>query len=74
MIKVNKAVHLNDVDSVTYDYYYKNIKPKPKQTTGTRVGWRCVVCGFVYEGEVLPPEYVCPLCKHGIKDFEKITY
>lgn len=73
-IKVTEAVQLNNIDSVTYDYYYKNIKPKPVKTTGKRVGWRCIVCGFIYEGEVLPPEYICPLCKHGIKDFEKIYY
>ena len=73
-IKVKKAIQLNDIESVTYDYYYKNIKPKYKQTSGSKVGWRCKVCGYIYEGEVLPPEYICPLCKHGIKDFEKITY
>ena len=73
-IKVKKAIQLNDIESVTYDYYYKNIKPKYKPTSGSKVGWRCKVCGYIYEGEVLPPEYICPLCKHGIKDFEKITY
>ena len=73
-IKVEKAVQMNDIPSVTYDYYYKNIKPKQKSTSGNRVGWRCKVCGYIYEGEVLPPEYICPLCKHGVNDFEKITY
>lgn len=73
-IKVTSLEQINSIESVTYEYYYNNIKPKLKKTSGSRVGWRCKVCGFVYEGEVLPPEYICPLCKHGINDFEKITY
>ena len=74
LIKVTDAVQLNDVQSVTYEYYSNNIKPKNKPTSGTKVGYRCVVCGYIYEGEDIPEDYICPLCKHGIKDFEKITY
>lgn len=61
---------LNDSESVTYSYYHKNIKPQPKETKKT--GWRCKICGYVYEGEELPPDFICPLCKHGASDFEKI--
>ena len=61
---------LNDTESVTYSYYHKNIKPQPKETKKT--GWRCKICGYVYEGEELPPDFICPLCKHGASDFEKI--
>ena len=62
---------LSDKDSVTYDYYHKNIKPAP-QKTQTK-GWRCKICGYVYEGEELPEDFVCPLCKHGASDFERIV-
>ena len=61
---------LSDVPTVTYDYYQKNIKPKPD--TQKKSGWRCKICGYVYEGEELPPDFICPWCKHGVEDFEKI--
>lgn len=61
---------LSDVPTVTYDYYQKNIKPKPEQPK--KSGWRCKICGYVYEGEDLPSDFICPLCKHGAADFEKI--
>ena len=63
------AVNVNDLDSVTYDYYQKNIKPKKKVTKGC---WVCNVCGWVYEGEQLPDDIVCPLCKHGKEEFEYV--
>ena len=62
---------LSDKPTVTYDFYQKNIKPKP-QTTTTK-GWRCKICGYIYEGENLPNDFVCPICKHGAIDFEKIV-
>lgn len=62
---------LNDTESVTYAYYHKNIKPKPEKTKKT--GWRCKICGYVYEGEELPADFICPICKHGAEDFEKIS-
>ena len=61
---------LSEKTTVTYDYYQKNIKPKPQETK--KSGWRCKICGYVYEGEELPPDFICPLCKHGAADFEKI--
>ena len=61
---------LSDIPTVTYDFYQKNIKPKPENTK--KSGWRCKICGYVYEGENLPPDFICPLCKHGASDFEKI--
>jgi len=66
-----EAVVLSDIPTVTYDFYHKNIKPKPENTS--KKGWRCKICGYVYEGEVLPSDYICPLCKHGVEDFEKIV-
>lgn len=61
---------LGDADTVSYDYYQKNIKPKPQETTAK--GYRCRICGYIYEGEELPDDFVCPICKHGAADFEKI--
>ena len=62
---------LSDVPTVTYDFYQKNIKPKPQEES-KKSGWRCKICGYVYEGEELPADFICPWCKHGIDDFEKI--
>ena len=56
---------------VSYSYYQANIKPKPEKKPTVK-GWRCTICGYIYEGEELPPDYICPLCKHGAEVFEKI--
>ena len=58
-------------ENCTYGYYQTVIKAKAPKPAATK-GWRCKVCGHVYEGEELPADYVCPLCKHGPEDFEKI--
>lgn len=60
--------------SASYAYYQSNIKPKPEQKPSSgKTVWRCTVCGYVYEGEELPADFVCPLCKHAASDFEKVT-
>lgn len=65
---------LSDTPSATYAYYQSEIKPKPaQQAPAGKTAWRCKVCGYVYEGEELPPDYICPLCKHPASDFEKVT-
>jgi len=56
---------------MTYTYYQNNVKPKP-ETEGKK-GYVCKICGFVLEGDKLPEDYVCPLCKHGSADFEPIA-
>lgn len=61
---------LSSVPSVTYAYYHKNIKPQPQATKAK--GWRCKICGYIYEGEELPADFICPICKHGAADFERI--
>lgn len=66
-----EAEKLSDVSTVTYDYYQKNIKPTPQSTN--KKGWRCKICGYIYEGENLPADFICPVCKHGAVDFEKIV-
>ena len=65
---------LSDVPSATYAYYHANIKPKPQapKAKGKTV-WRCVICGYIYEGEELPADFICPLCKHPASDFEKVV-
>jgi flavin reductase (DIM6/NTAB) family NADH-FMN oxidoreductase RutF/rubredoxin len=72
--RVTDAQVLADAPSVTYAYYQAHIKPQPQtpQPTG-KTQWRCTVCGYVYEGEELPPDFVCPWCKHPASDFEKVT-
>ena len=67
---VTEARVINDVDTMTYTYYQSNVKPKPE--TQGRKGFVCKVCGYVYEGDVLPDDFICPLCKHGAADFEPI--
>ncbi|MCD7859928.1 MAG: flavin reductase [Firmicutes bacterium] len=67
---VTEARVMSDKDTMTYTYYQQNVKPKP-QVEGKK-GWVCKVCGWVYEGEELPADIVCPLCKHGAADFEPI--
>lgn len=60
--------------SASYAYYQSSIKPKPEEkTSGGKTAWRCTVCGYVYEGEELPEDFVCPLCKHPASDFEKVN-
>ena len=65
-----EAEVLSENPTVTYDFYQNHIKPKPQPTN--KKGWRCKICGYIYEGEVLPSDYICPICKHGVADFEKI--
>ena len=67
---VTEARVMSDQDTMTYTYYQKHVKPKP-QTEGKK-GWVCKVCGYIYEGDELPEDIICPLCKHGAVDFEPI--
>ncbi len=65
---------LSQTPSATYAYYQSNIKPKPEQKpVSGKTAWQCTVCGYIYEGEELPPDFICPVCKHPASDFEKIT-
>ena len=67
---VTEARVISDRETMTYAYYHANVKPKP-QTEGKK-GYVCKICGYVYEGEELPEDFICPLCKHGASDFEPI--
>ena len=69
--EVSDAKVLSNEASATYAYYQSTVKnqaPKPQKS-----GWRCKICGHIYEGEALPEDYICPLCKHGAEDFEKVS-
>ena len=70
--EVTEAKVLADAPSCTYDYYSKNIKPAPPKKEGGKKGFVCKICGYVYEGEKLPEDFVCPWCKHGASDFEPL--
>ena len=67
--KVVEAKKINNNPTLTYNYYQSNVKPKPEEK---KKGYVCKVCGYVYEGDELPDDYICPLCKHGASDFEKL--
>jgi len=68
---VTEARVIGTAETMTYTYYQNNVKPKP-ETEGKK-GFVCKVCGWVYEGDTLPEDLVCPLCKHGAQDFEPIA-
>ena len=68
--EITEARVLSDKETMTYTYYQDNVKPKP-ETEGKK-GYVCKICGYIYEGENLPEDFICPLCKHGAADFEEI--
>ena len=68
---VTHAERLSGETSCTYSYYLSNIKPRPIEEKG-KTGWICRICGYVYEGDELPADYICPICKHGVDAFERI--
>ena len=68
---VTEAEVVSNIKAMTYEYYQNNVKPKPETKKETK-GYVCTVCGYVYEGDELPSDIICPLCKHGADAFEKI--
>lgn len=69
LAEVTEAKVLNNQPSMTYAYYHSHVKPQPSPK---KQGWICNICGYVYEGETLPENFICPICKHGASDFKKI--
>lgn len=67
---VTESRVISDKETMTYTYYRENVRPKPD--TENKNGFVCKICGYVYEGDTLPEDFICPLCKHGAADFEKI--
>ncbi|GHU85685.1 hypothetical protein FACS1894153_1350 [Bacteroidia bacterium] len=70
--EVTEAFLLEDIPSATYSYYFEHIKPKPIKPAEPKKGYICKICGYFHEGEELPDDFICPLCKHGIEAFEKV--
>ncbi len=68
---VTEAKVLSNAPSLTYAYYFEHVKPKPAALSEQK-GWVCKICGYVYEGDELPADFICPLCKHGAEDFERL--
>lgn len=69
--RVTEAKVVSDAETMTYSYYHANVKPKPK--TENKKGYVCKICGYIHEGDELPEDFICPICKHGAEDFEKIV-
>lgn len=69
---VTEAKVISEAPSVTYEYYFEHIKPKPQPVAENKKGFVCKICGYVYEGDELPEDFICPLCKHGAADFEPL--
>lgn len=67
---LTEAKNINSIPTMTYTYYQENVKPKPQPQK--KKGFVCKICGYVYEGDTLPDDFICPLCKHGAEDFEEI--
>ena len=72
LAEVTEAHLLNAVPAATYAYYFEHIKPKPQPAAEQKKGFVCKICGYVYEGDTLPEDFICPLCKHGAEDFEPL--
>jgi flavin reductase (DIM6/NTAB) family NADH-FMN oxidoreductase RutF len=70
--EVTEAALLSTTPSCTYQYYADHIKPKPPAAAAKKKGWVCKVCGYIHEGEELPPDFICPICKHGVDVFERL--
>ena len=72
---VTESKVVSSAETMTYSYYQSNVKPRPPKAgegEAKKKGWVCTVCGYVYEGEERPPDFICPLCKHGAADFETL--
>ena len=72
LAEIKDGAVLSDLPSASYGYYHAHIKPRPAEASRTaKTVWRCSVCGYEFEGEELPDDFVCPICKHGKEEFEK---
>ncbi|MFA9463704.1 MAG: flavin reductase [Velocimicrobium sp.] len=68
---VTDASTLSEEEAITYTFYQNNVKPAPVKQEGKK-GYICTICGYVYENDVLPDDFICPICKHGVADFKKL--
>ncbi len=72
--EVTEACKLSSVPSMTYSFYHAHVKPKKKAEEKPKRGYVCRICGYFHEGEELPEDFVCPICKHGAADFEPVGF
>lgn len=70
---VREAATLSLTPSLTYQYYFDHVKPKPAAAASKKKGYICKICGYIHESDELPPDFICPLCKHCASDFEKLA-
>jgi len=70
--EIEEAKVISNAPSVSYTYYLKNIKPAVKKPEEHIEGYVCKICGYIYKGKELPKDFICPICKHGVEDFEKL--
>lgn len=70
--ELTEAQKLSDAPSLTYDYYFVHVKPKPQPKP--KRGYICKICGYFHEGDELPEDFICPICKHGAEDFEAVGF
>ena len=74
LCSVTEEMVLSEKETMTYTYYQNNVKPKPEaKANGSKKSWVCKICGWVYEGDELPEDLICPLCKHPASDFEPLN-
>jgi flavorubredoxin/flavin reductase (DIM6/NTAB) family NADH-FMN oxidoreductase RutF len=71
--EVTQTKQISTDPSITYQYYFDHTKPKPPVVDKDQKGYVCVICGYIYEGDILPADFLCPLCKHGVSDFVKLV-
>jgi len=72
--EVTQAENLSKTPSMTYAYYHANVKPKKKAEEKPKRGYVCRICGYFHEGDELPEDFICPICKHGAADFEPVGF
>lgn len=70
---VTESGVMSAAESLTYGYYHLHVKPKPESKPQGKTVWRCKICGYIYEGDPIPADFICPICKHGAVDFERIV-
>ncbi len=69
---LEEAKTVSNIPTMTYNYYQANVKPKPAPKEEKKKGYVCKICGYVYEGDPLPEDFICPWCKHPASDFEPL--
>ena len=72
IVSLTDAFTVSDEEPATYAYYHKHIKQAAKPSEEKKKGYVCKICGYVYEGDPLPEDFICPWCKHPASDFEKL--